>query len=218
MPYHFIFPIGDWSGDGHAFVAEYMVKSDGTLKDVRETHFANAWLGEICSEYNDNKLGVFFFENSFGKAGVQFAFELAKKHGLNILFNDDEYCDEDFTFDLLTMKLKFKDEALEKSHHSTLKTEQDNYEDFLNDLCLEMNHDALIEFWIFALNFYNSSLNLEIVSPAMSKYYIKYKGLPFPSDGEINFYGYDENKRHLNTPGYGVWSGDEESEFYLDCN
>lgn len=214
MPYHFIFPVGDWSGDGHAYVAEFMVKSDAPLEELRETHFANHWLGDVCSEYEDNKISFSLLHDAFGQAGVQFGYELAKKHSLNIESDQFEFSPDELTFDLLTQELKLKEETVKK-YPSFVNID---HEDLINELSLEMDYNAVIDFWVFALNYYNNKLNLEVVSPAMSKYYIKYKGLPFPSDGDISFYGYDDNKRHLNTPGYGVWDCDGDSEFYLNCN
>lgn len=170
MPNYFIFPIGDPSGDGHAYVAEYMVKSDASLKEVRETHFQHHWIGEICSEYQDNTLSIDFFEDIFANY-QEVMNHLIHKHDLN------------------------------------------NEEDEVT-----INHDAMIDIWILLLNHFNPKLNLEIVSPAMSKYYIKYKGYPFPKDDDINFSGYDKKGRHLKCPGYGVWNDYSHAEFYLDCN
>ena len=48
----------------------------------------------------------------------------------------------------------------------------------------------IVNIWVFLLNHVDGSLELSV--------------LDIPS---INFYGYDEKKRHLNTPGYGVMMG-----------
>lgn len=218
MPYHFLFPIGDWSGDGHAFVAEYLVKSEGTLKDVRETHFANKWVGEMCSEYNDNKIGIDLLMDAFEEKGAELAYNLAKNSPLNLVDSYDEtYSDEDFTFNMLDMSFKVKPEVLaQKKKESPSRYDKYDESSFVQSLSLEMSYEAMIEFWVFALNYYNPQLKLEVVSQAMSKYFVKYKGYPHKPDGSINFYGYDELKRHLKTPGYGVWSGDEDNEFYLE--
>lgn len=189
MPFHFIFPVGDWSGDGHAYVAEYMVRSEATLKEVRETHFANHWIGELCRDYGDNEISVEFFIDQNEKDGQDFALSLVKNHDLNVIDNDGE------EYDANTIKL----------------------DDFA-EMTLVINHDAMIAIWVWLLNNANSKLKLEVVSPAISRYFIKYKGYPYTVDGEINFYGYDEDKRHLKTPGYGVWDDCSDSEFYLDCN
>jgi len=52
------------------------------------------------------------------------------------------------------------------------------------------NTEALFILWISLLNLIDPRLMLT----------------PIESDAEpINFYGYDEKKRHLNTPGYGLF-------------
>jgi hypothetical protein len=189
MSFHFVFPIGDWSGDGHAYVAEYMVKSEASLQDVRETHFANHWIGDLCSEYEDNKISVDLFIDQNEKEGRDFALRLVEVHDLTVI-----------------------DHRGEKYYSNNI-----DYDNF-DEMTLKLNPDAMIDVWVWLLNNANAKLQLEIVSPAMSQYYIKYKGYPYPVDGEINHYGYDEQKRHLNTPGYGVWDDCSDSEFYLDCN
>lgn len=189
MAFHFIFPIGDWSGDGHACVAEYMVRSEASLAQVRETHFANHWIGDLCSEYEDNQVDVSLFINQNESEGRDFALRLVEVHDLTVI-----------------------GERGEEYHFDTIKLHE------FDTMTLELNHDAMIDVWVWLLNNVNDTLKLEIVSPAMSQYYIKYKGYPYPVDGEIHYYGYDEQQRHLNTPGYGVWNDSYESEFYLDCN
>jgi hypothetical protein len=189
MPFHFIFPVGDWSGDGHAYVAQYMIKSEASLKDVRETHFANHWIGDLCSKYGDNTISVEFFIDQNEHEGRDFALRLVEVHDLTVMENRGK-------------KYHFNNIELDKFEEMTLK----------------LNHDAMIDIWVWLLNNANGKLKLEIVSPAMSHYFIKYKGYPYLVDGEINFYGYDEEQRHLNTPGYGVWDDCSDIEFYLNCN
>lgn len=182
MSRYYIFPIGDWSSDGHACVAEYLIKGERPLQEVRETHMANEWLGDLCGEYQENTFYSDTFDSLDHQVVVnQFLKDLVKKHELECTY-DSEYPGEPYE--------------------------------------ITMTHDSLIEVWVFALNLLNPELKLTIESPAMSKYYIKYKGLPVDKsliEGDINFYGYDDKNRHLRTPGYGVWI-DHDGEFYLDCN
>jgi hypothetical protein len=183
MKHFYLFPVGDWSGDGHAFVAEYLIKGDLSLDDVRKTHLSNNWIGDICREYQDNKIysqGFFDFMEQ-PDDGLKFLNNLINTHNLNVDMND---------------------------------------EDGVNDLEVELTYQSLIELWVFILNKLNPLLNLEIVSEAMSQYYIKYKGYPVEKElieGSISSYGFNDQNEHLNTPGYGVWTCDEE-EFYLNCN
>lgn len=56
-----VFPIGDWSGDGHMRSEEYMVRSKKPVKDVREAHFRaperlGFEIGDICGEYEESKI------------------------------------------------------------------------------------------------------------------------------------------------------------------
>lgn len=184
MSHYYIFPVGDWSGDGHAFVAEFIIKGEASLAQVRDIHFNNDWIGELCAEYEDK-----YIEASIMQAlpcpqlGYKFLEALADKFNL-------------------------------EKHESDNENVSDGYR-------LEMNYESLIELWVFLLNQFDNSLKLEVVSPPMSKYYKKYKGLGINQsliEGSINFYGYDEKGRHLKTPGYGVWDDCDSNEFYLDCN
>lgn len=196
MSKYYIFPIGDWSGDGHSFVAEFLVKGEVSLQKVREIHFQNDWIGKICSEYDNNSLPasvVYNFPNP--EEAKKFLVELLNKHGSNVV-KDLKDIEHDEVFNYLNMP---DDQAQ------------------LDDIDITMDYNSLIDFWIFALNQFDENLKLEVVSVAMSPYYIKYKGYPVAKEeieGNINFYGRDNQGRHLSTPGYGVWSCDE-TEFYI---
>src|SRR5579875_1490358 len=59
MTNYIIFPVGDWSGDGHSCCADFLVKSEKNLEEVREVHFKeNNFIGSLCEEYDDNKINV----------------------------------------------------------------------------------------------------------------------------------------------------------------
>lgn len=184
---NYIFPVGDWSGDGHAFVAEFVVQSPKSIEEIRETHFANAWIGDLCSEYEDDKIYFGIFEDlDDSQKGIQFLKEMVLEHKLNCdgLKGDGTFVD---------------DEAL-------------------MDCDIDMDYHSMIKVWVYLLNSFNPELQLKIVSGALSKYEIKYKGYGVDKiDGDIHFCGYDDKGRHLNLPGYGVWKG-HEMEFYLACN
>ena len=61
MTNYIIFPVGDWSGDGHSCCADFLVKSDKSLEEVREVHFKeNSFIGSLCEEYDDNKINIHF--------------------------------------------------------------------------------------------------------------------------------------------------------------
>lgn len=53
---------------------------------------------------------------------------------------------------------------------------------------------SLVALWVEILNKIDPSLHLRYIPP------IKYES--------INFYGYDKKKRHLKTPGYGLFNGE----------
>jgi hypothetical protein len=66
------FPIGDWSDDGHGKCDWYIVKSNKTLKELIDAHFAfkekaGFDIGEMCSEYEDSclqgKIAKFVVDN-----------------------------------------------------------------------------------------------------------------------------------------------------------
>ena len=79
------------------------------------------------------------------------------------------------------------------------------------------NSDLMLTFWILCLSVIDSSLELKIVSEALSNSYINHKGYPLKTEGSMHFYGFDSQDRHLKAPGYGVWSSDE-TEFFNDVN
>lgn len=87
-----------------------------------------------------------------------------------------------------------------------------------------MYPESLIEVWVFILNALNPELKLQVVSEPTShkektfKFLGKGKVKRTDVSGKINFYGFDSKDRHLKTPGYGVWDGDDDTRYYLDCN
>lgn len=190
MTNYIIFPVGDWSGDGHSCCADFLVKSEKSLEEVREIHFKeNDFIGSLCEEYDDNKINIHYL--------YEFLIE---------------YMSED---DAKVFITKMVDSGLELNDHN----ETDNIKltfDFENDNSQYFTifyPDEMLNIWLSILNVIDPTLKLEVASEAMSSYYIKYKGYPHEPVGNINFYGQDDKGRHLDTPGYGIWQ-DYEGEFY----
>jgi len=193
MSHYYIFPVGDWSGDGHAYVADFLIKGEKPLQDVRETHFENNWIANICNDYDENYITIEILENFKNKEKTKdFILTLIKKHNLSVM--------------------AFYEKNVEV---------ENLFNEEYDDVEITLNYNSLIELWVYALNDANPELKLEVISEAMSKYYIKYKGYPVEKEkieGSIVFSGFDNKNRHLNSPGYGVWTDNEDSEFHLDCN
>jgi hypothetical protein len=190
MTNYIIFPIGDWSGDGHSCCADFLVKSEKTLDEVREVHFKeNGFIGSLCEEYDDNKINIhYLYEFLIDYVSENEAKEIIEKFvetGMEL--NDDNETDNiELTFDF------------EKNDSQFFTIYYPN---------------EMLNIWLTILNIIDPTLKLEVASEAMSYYYIKYKGYPYEPVGNINFYGYDNKSRHLDTPGYGIWQ-DYEGEFY----
>lgn len=195
MSNYYIFPVGDWSGDGHAYVAEFLVKGDKSLQEIRETQFSNDWIANICKDYDENYINLDILENFNNKEKAKlFLKELIQKHNLKI----EVFYKKEIEVDELFNEMN----------------EPEDVEIFLD-------YNSLVELWVYALNDANPELSLEVASEAMSKYYIKYKGYPVKKEeivGYICFSGFDEKGRHLESPGYGVWKDIEDEEFNLGCN
>jgi hypothetical protein len=207
MTNHIIFPIGDWSCDGHNCYAEFLVSSEKSLEDVREAHFKeNAFIGSLCQEYEDNKIDIRNLYDFF----LEYVTEDEAKSIITGFISDDvELTDEEEEFNSISYRFK---------SWETQKLKLDfEFKDEDNPQLLVIHYPQdMLKIWITILNVINPELKLEIASEAMSHYYIKYKGYPHEPVGDINFYGYDKQNRHLNTPGYGIWK-DYEGEFYHAC-
>lgn len=195
MTNYIIFPIGDWSCDGHNSYADFLVRSEKSLEEVREAHFKeNEFIGSLCKEYEDNKIEVqslyYFFIKYVCEDDSKAIITKLVDSGISVT-NDDES-------ENVKLSLNFDDD--------------DNPQSLIID-----SPDDMLLVWISILNVINPSLQLETSSEAMSSYYIKYKGYPHKPVGNINLYGFDEQNRHLETPGYGIWL-DHSGEFYHDCS
>jgi len=207
MSEYIIFPIGDWSCDGHNSYADFLVKSEKPLQEVRETHLKeNVFIGSLCSDYEDNKIEV----QCLYEFLIDYIGEEEAKNVLQKLVNSNfKLIDEEQEFNRLIGAVGLAKQSIKDSE---IKLSFNNNEDNLQFLVIDTPEQMLI-IWITILNVINSELKLEIASKAMSAYYIKYKGYPYKPSGDINFCGYDDKGRHLNTPGYGIWK-DYEGEFY----
>lgn len=189
-----IFEIGDWSGDGHSHSAEFLVKSNKGIKELRKVHLKeNQFIGSLCSDYEDNKIAIFVLYEFFTKYMSE---EKAKEEIKSLIERIDteilDYSDinEEWVEDI--SKISFEEED----------------EHFLH----MYSQEAMLEIWLKLLKVIEPSFEYEIISEPMSRYYIKYKGYPDKVDGEFHHYGYIDGT-HIDTPGYGTWSCDE-SEFY----
>lgn len=193
MPHYMVFPVGDWSVDGHGVCAEFMIKSNKPLQEVREVHLSqNDFIGSIAKDYGQNYVAYnYLLEGLLEKEGVteesvqQYLSELFQKQGLELYDFDEEI-----------------------SKYSSYTCPEEEEPTWVID-----SPEQMISIWISILNWFDSALELEVVSEAMSQYYVKYKGYPYKSEGDIQFYGFDKKNRHLNTPGYGVWVDYDGGEF-----
>lgn len=188
-----IFEIGDSSCDGHNFCAEFMVTVNKSLKELREIHLQeNHFIASLCSEYRKNYIYInelynFLIKRISHEEVLVFLNKFANEHTIEILIENDD--DE-----------KVKEISIKEEEYHTFRINEP----------LQMLH-----LWLRILKVIDSTLEYKIISEAMSRYFIKYKGYPEKSDGTIEFHGPNEQGCYLNSPGYGVWTTNESQEF---CN
>ncbi len=207
---YFLFPIGDWSCDGHSCYADFIVKSEKPLEDVRKAHLKeNFFIGSLCSEYQDNRIEIFNLYNFL----IQYISEDAAKNKIKHLIDSGiELIDEEFEF--RKMESRYSKTAKQNDYKVVLSFDEDEE----NPKYIVVSEpEQMLEIWLLCLNVIDTNLNLEAASEALSQYSIKYKGYPHKPTGSINFYGFNEENIHLNTPGYGIWD-DHCGEFYHDVN
>lgn len=204
---HIIFPIGDWSCDGHSCYADFLVKSDKPLSEVRRVHLKeNDFIGSLCEDYRDNKIEVY----SLYEFLIKYVSKTEAQEKIKALIDGG---------------IELTDDVLELKEYSSRF--QDTEVDYQVKLSFEENEDCqslviedpkhMLDVWLICLNTIDPSLNLTQASEAMSQYFIKYKGYPAKPEGNINFYGFNEQNQHLQTPGYGIWD-DHSGEFFHDVN
>ena len=138
-----------------------------------------------------------------------FSEEEAQNKIKSLIDNGVELSDEELEFQ--EMESRFKNTKCEYQVQLSFE-EDENCQSLVID-----DPKVMLDVWLMCLNAIEPSLNLEVASEALSQYFIKYKGYPHEPEGTINYYGYDTQKRHLETPGYGVWE-DHAGEFYHDVN
>lgn len=189
MSSYYIFPIGDWSGDGHAFNADFLVYGEKDLDEVRETHLQeNEFIGNLCKEYNQKIIDVEnlkYFLLNIKSSNLK---ESTINDFLNKLINDCE-----LKFDSDYEEIYMNPEGLVRLWVFILN--------ILNpDLKLKVVSDA--------------TSHKDEKFKLLTKDYVKRKDI----SNNINFYGCDNKGRHLKTPGYGVWDSFCDTRFYLDCN
>lgn len=191
-----IFEVGDWSGDGHAYSAQYLVEVNKSLEQLREIHFKeNHFIGSLCKEYEENYIYVntlyeFIFDKTNHEKAVELINNFIKNENGEVEVHVDNDSDENIELDNISYKLE--DEHTITIHYP----------------------DSMLNLWLMLLKVIDDSLQYKVLAGPMSQYYIKYKGYPVEPDGTMHFYGYDKQNRHLDTPGYGVWSSDNDTEYY----
>lgn len=94
MNYRIIFPIGDWSDDGHGKVDYHEVLSSRPVEDVREAHFScsNMFgidIGSICCDYEDWSLDDDLIEKLISLGYVSILDELSFLDGKYHIENRD---------------------------------------------------------------------------------------------------------------------------------
>lgn len=189
-----IFEIGDWSSDGHSYYAEFLVKSNKKIDELRKVHLKeNKFIGSLCSDYEDNHIYVSVLFDFFKKYMTQ---EKAKEEIKELIKNMD------------TEVLDFSDINEEWIEN----IEEVSFEEDDEHVLHMYSQTAMLEVWLKLLQVIEPSFEYSIISEPMSRYFIKYKGYPDKVDGTFHHYGYIDGT-HIDTPGYGTWSCDE-SEFY----
>lgn len=214
-----VFPIGDWSFDGHAFLAEFIVRSSFSLDKVREIHFIeNHFLGSLCSEYEQHTLDVhqlFAFIKKYSK-NADFDF-------LRILTNlneDVQY--EDFLGNEIPnpQNKEIPQLIFEKISLTFEEDEIEGEGEILMDMSIS-NGKAMLILWLEFLMLIEqnqpshnplSPLSFEILGEPIGYRDNLPKDIP-----SIHFYGVNSQGLHLKTPGYGVWTCDE-MDFYYPVN
>jgi hypothetical protein len=208
---HIIFPIGDWSCDGHSCYADFLVKSDKPLSEVRQTHLKeNDFIGSLCEDYRDNKIEVYTLYEFLIKYIPKTEAQEKIKY---LIANGIELTDDVLEVQETACRLKNTEMDYQVDYQVQLSFEDDENCQAL--VIEEPKH--MLDVWLMCLNTIEPSLNLVPISEAMSQYFIKYKGYPTKPEGNINFYGFNEQNQHLQTPGYGIWD-DHSGEFFHDVN
>ena len=205
-----IFPIGDWSFDGHAFLANFLVESNWDVQSVREIHFLeNDFFANLCVNYGDNEVDLvelYSFVQKYSKTPVKFFGNILSKLMEHVQFdilNSPNLNETEFFNFLLN------------------ETEKNYKEGLVEEILIDMscsNGEAMVILWTELLMLIekaqeghnpNNSLSLVVSSQPMGYGDDVSKDIP-----TINFYGFDKNNRRLHTPGYGIWSCDEMDFFY----
>lgn len=184
-----IFEIGDWSSDGHSISAQYLVRCNRTLDKMRELHFTqNETIGDMCKEYNDPYIDL--------EAFFQY---------LELLRDKNWALQELHELTEGGLKCVTLEDAKGKwIEHPT----QDDLLNVKNRLHVD-DSEGMLAVWLLMLRAIDPKLKVEVLTHGMSNYEVKYKGYPYEHVGTMHFYGVDDKGRHLYTPGYGVWQGDE---------
>jgi hypothetical protein len=202
------FSIGDHSTDGHGCYAEFIVKSNKPVQEVREVHFLeNETIGSIASEYQESTISlatIFAFIHKYSLQPQQTMSQIIKKLTHHVKFQN--WLDTPMFLDVNKDELPATIvSSLEKYQENT----EDNYEHEVFVNLAESSGLSVLTLWTDLLMIIDPTLELTIISEALSYNSIKHKGYPVTFSDTIHFYGIDDKNRHFSTPGYGVWRGDE---------
>lgn len=207
-----IFPIGDWSFDGHAFLANFIVGSTFNLEKVRDIHFLeNDFLGSLCSEFNQDELDLKVIYKFIQKYSDNADYDFIRI--LKALNDEVQYKD----YLCQDVPDQQDDAFIEKIAVFTKENINNEDPDYLLDMTISSGKAMLIVWLEFLMLIEKKQpnhnpdmpLSFEIMSEPLSYYDKTPDDLP-----SIHFYGVNAHNKQLKTPGYGVWTCDEMDFFY----
>lgn len=181
-----VFEIGDYSCDGHNFYATFLVKSNKTDKELQAIHMKeNEFIGSLCAEYEEdyiyiNELYQFLIKYLSHDKAMEFLHTFEKEEDTEVLIENED--------------------EVEK-----MSIEEEDYHTFHM-----YDPAAMLGMWLRLLKVIDNTFEYEVISEAMSSYYIRYKGYPAEPDGEM----ISRRPSGMKIPGCGVWDGSSDMEFY----
>lgn len=199
--YKVIFEIGDWSHDGHNQSFDAEVMSSVPVKELRELHFAakdylGFDIGDICREHENTSLS-------------EYQEEVLTKVGILPPVIDPKNLDEDEVVLLWVNALLYV--AEQKGERITLRILTGNEPSQISSNVLK----KMLPFISDHLPAHLSALSVDDIASILNSVS---KGaeesgrtFKFELNGDdkvptMHFYGFDEQKRHLQVPGYGVFN------------
>lgn len=194
---YILFPVGDSSGDGHAYNAYFLVQSNKTVKDTQLAYAKyHHLIGVLCDDYQENFIDkdelidiCLKKENSSPKEVESFLHQLCTDYRISI------ESEEDVSIYII--------DTPEKMIYVWIS--------LLNWLESDLNLKIISQ----PLSNKDISSNLKIAS----------RLLLLEDDDSLIADDYLDSmvfrKQHniiLQCPGYGVWNDCSSSEFYMNCN